>query len=115
VFLVLRPLGKVLPGMALVGYLLPGIPAVCIAEAGDKSMEPRLTVLPQEVLPGDPINIRASGLSAGQIGCLTVSGRDEFGNLWSSKASFKARQKRLQIPGPRSFNFSSGSCRVSEC
>jgi len=53
-------------------------------------MEPRLTVLPQEVIPGDPINIRASGLSVGQIGCLTVSGRDEFENLWSSKASFRA-------------------------
>ena len=50
----------------------------------------RLDVVPQYVLIGDPVSIRASGLDVGQIATLRVSGQDILGNTWSSEASFRA-------------------------
>jgi hypothetical protein len=50
----------------------------------------RLEVEPQQVLVGDPVSIRASGLASGQTASLRVSGQDQFGNIWSSEASFRA-------------------------
>lgn len=49
-----------------------------------------LHVSPQEVLVGDPIRVTATGLPPGKVASLTVSGQDQFGNLWSSSASFRA-------------------------
>ncbi len=53
-------------------------------------MQPELRVLPQEVLVGDPVSITVAGLPAGKVASLAVSGKDQFGNTWSSKASFRA-------------------------
>lgn len=53
-------------------------------------MEPELEVTPQEVLLGEAVNIRMSGLAAAQKATITVSGKDQFGNIWSSSASFDA-------------------------
>lgn len=60
----------------------------CFAAQDEDVM--RLDVEPQYVLIGDPISIRASGLDAGQIATLRVSGQDILGNTWSSEASFIA-------------------------
>lgn len=53
-------------------------------------MQPELNVFPQQVLIGDPIRIAVRGLSAGQNVSLNVNGKDQFGNTWSSNASFRA-------------------------
>lgn len=53
-------------------------------------MQVNLGVSPQEVLVGDPVNIMVTGLPAGQVATLTVSGKDQFGNTWASRASFRA-------------------------
>ncbi len=75
---------------ALILSLSASILAACAAPHKGQNMQPKLEALPQQALVGDPILIRASGLSAGQTASLTVSGNDQFGNLWSSQASFKA-------------------------
>ena len=90
VLFVLRPLAKSLPTIVLILCLSVGLPAVCIAQTGGKNMDLKLEVFPKRVLIGDPIHVRVSGLQAGQTGSLVVSGADQFGNLWSSRASFKA-------------------------
>ncbi|MBC7247235.1 MAG: acyl-CoA thioesterase/BAAT N-terminal domain-containing protein [Actinobacteria bacterium] len=53
-------------------------------------MQPALEVSPQQVLVGDPISIKVTGLSPGEMASLRVSGQDQFGNSWSSQASFQA-------------------------
>ena len=53
-------------------------------------MQVRLNVSPQEVLVGDPVKITVTGLPAGQVATLAVSGQDQFGNTWASRASFRA-------------------------
>ena len=50
----------------------------------------KLEVEPQQVLIGDPVRVLATGLPAGQAATLRVSGQDQFGNNWSSNASFQA-------------------------
>jgi len=77
---------------ALIGVLLPGmlISSCANNRMGSVSMQPKLEVTPQEVLVGDPVNIKVVGLSVGQIASLALSGKDQFGNSWSSKVSFKA-------------------------
>jgi len=62
--------------------------AACAAEVGEKGMN--LEVTPQQVMIGDPISVLASGLPAGQVASLRASGVDQFGNTWSSEASFQA-------------------------
>ena len=56
-------------------------------------MKSVLEVSPQQVLVGDPVSIKASGLSPGEEASLQVSGQDKFGNAWSSQASFQADGK----------------------
>ncbi|MEJ5299533.1 MAG: acyl-CoA thioesterase/bile acid-CoA:amino acid N-acyltransferase family protein [Thermodesulforhabdaceae bacterium] len=90
VLLVLRHLAKSLPIMVFIFCLSVGLPATCLAQTGGKDMELKLEVLPKRVLIGDPIHIRVSGLQPGQTGSIVVSGADQFGNIWSSQASFKA-------------------------
>ncbi len=90
VLLVLRSLAKHLPIIVLILFLSGGLPTVCIAQTGGKNMDLKLEVLPKQVLIGDPVHVRVSGLQAGQTGSLVVSGTDQFGNLWTSRASFKA-------------------------
>lgn len=51
---------------------------------------PILEVSPQQVLMGEPVEVRVNGLPPGQAAALTVSGHDQFGNLWSSEGTFKA-------------------------
>lgn len=53
-------------------------------------MEQFLSVTPQQVLIGDPIDIRVSGLSYAQEASIVVSGKDQFGNFWSSQATYQA-------------------------
>jgi len=60
----------------------------CAAQGEEEGM--KLEVQPQQVLVGNPVSIRASGLDAGQVASLQVSGQDQFGNTWSSEASFRA-------------------------
>jgi len=64
--------------------------AFCTTTMKGGSMEPELKVFPQQVLIGDPISIAVRGLSAGQNVSLNVNGKDQFGNTWSSNASFRA-------------------------
>jgi len=90
VLLVLRSMAKSLPVILLIICLLGGLPAACFAQTGGRNMDLKLEALPKRVLIGDPIHVRVSGLQAGQTGSLVVSGTDQFGNLWSSQASFKA-------------------------
>lgn len=77
---------------ALFGILLSGILTYSCANTRmeEISVQPELRVSPQEALVGDPVNITVAGLTAGQIASLTVSGKDQFGNSWSSTASFRA-------------------------
>ncbi len=77
-------LGKILPGVILTGCLFAG----CAFHGANDRM--RFWVEPQQVLVGDPVSIRASGLASGQVASLRVSGQDQFGNTWSSEASFRA-------------------------
>jgi len=87
-------LSMVFLGTMLV-VLLVSYPTVCIAQTGnkgDKNMGPELIVVPKQVLIGDPFSIRVNGLSAGQVGSLAVSGQDQFGNVWSSMASFQVNE-----------------------
>lgn len=90
VFLELRQLAKSLPIVMTILCLSVGLSAACTAQTRNANMDLKLEVLPKRVLIGDPIHIRASGLNAGQTAFLVVSGVDQFGNLWSSQASFKA-------------------------
>ncbi len=53
-------------------------------------MEPNLIVHPKQALIGDAISIRAGGLPPGQTADLVIKGQDQFGNVWSSTASFRA-------------------------
>jgi len=64
--------------------------ASCTTTMKGGSMQPELKVFPQQVLIGDPISIAVRGLSAGQNVSLNVNGKDQFGNTWSSNASFRA-------------------------
>lgn len=83
-FLPVLRLRRSLLGLVLIGSLL-----ILALAAGDEDVM-RLDVEPQHVLIGDPVSIKASGLAAGQIATLRVSGQDQFGNTWSSEASFRA-------------------------
>ncbi|OPX76328.1 MAG: hypothetical protein A4E44_00752 [Methanosaeta sp. PtaB.Bin018] len=78
-------LGEVLLVAILTGCLFAGIQG-CAGQGEGM----RLEVEPQQVLVGDPVSIRASGLASGQTASLRVSGQDQFGNIWSSEASFRA-------------------------
>lgn len=49
-----------------------------------------LAVQPQQVLIGDPISIKVSGLEVGQMATLRVFGQDQFANMWASEATFQA-------------------------
>ncbi len=62
----------------------------CAGKKGGQDMQPVLEVSPQQVLVGDPVSIRVTGLSAGEETLLQVSGQDQFGNAWSSRATFEA-------------------------
>lgn len=53
-------------------------------------MSPTLTVSPPKALIGDPVDISVSGLPAGQTATISMSGKDQFGNTWASRASYKA-------------------------
>lgn len=61
--------------------------SVSCAQKGEDS-EVKLMVEPERVLIGDPVSIKATGLKAGKCATLTVSGLDQYKNLWSSKATF---------------------------
>jgi acetyl esterase/lipase len=84
---VLCRFGRILPGAILIVSLFAGILG-CAAQGGEEGM--KLEVEPQQVLVGDQVSIRAVGLDAGQVASLRVSGQDQFGNDWSSEASFRA-------------------------
>jgi len=85
--IILCRFGKVFPGVILIGSLFAGILG-CAAQGGHEAV--KLEVQPQQVLIGDPVSIRASGLGDGQLASLQVSGQDQFGNTWTSEASFRA-------------------------
>ncbi|NLI07016.1 MAG: acyl-CoA thioester hydrolase [Thermotogaceae bacterium] len=78
--------------IALIEVLLLGLlfPSFTKTAKAATPMQAKLNVSPQEVLFGDPVNIVVTGLTAGQIATLIVSGKDQFGNTWSSEASFQA-------------------------
>ncbi len=59
---------------------------------GGVEMQPQLEVSPQQVLVGDPVSIRASGLNPGTLASIRIAGKDPFGNTWSSEAWFRADQ-----------------------
>lgn len=86
-FLIFSYLIKPLLSATLVVGLIICLTAFA-AEGGKEGM--KLDVKPHQVLLGDPISVNASGLSPGQIASLRVLGRDQFGNNWSSEASFQA-------------------------
>ncbi len=83
-FLTVSHMERTLLCFILIGSML--IPGFAAQDEGVM----RLDVEPQYVLIGDPISIRASGLNAGQIATLRVSGQDVLGNTWQSEASFRA-------------------------
>jgi len=83
---------KILLSIILFLLLIMGVSNECAAQWGGEIMESKLLVNPEKVLIGDSINIQVKGVSEGQIITLTISGHDQFGNLWLSKASFKPDQ-----------------------
>ena len=56
-------------------------------------MGPTLEVTPREVLVGDPVTIRVSGLGPGATVALRVVGTDVFGNKWSAEAFYRADER----------------------
>jgi hypothetical protein len=62
----------------------------CGGKKGGREMQPLLEVSPQQVLVGDAVNIKVSGLPHGETALIKVSGLDQFGNTWTSEASFEA-------------------------
>ncbi len=75
--------------MFLVACLVASAPG-CGDKKGGRDMQPALEVSPQQVLVGDPVSIKVTGLSPGEMASLRVSGQDQFGNTWSAEASFEA-------------------------
>jgi len=53
-------------------------------------MLPELVISPQKALIGDPVKIAVTGLTPGRTVMLGLSGKDQFGNTWASRASFRA-------------------------
>ncbi len=46
-------------------------------------------VQPQEVFIGDPVKIKVEGGTGGELVTISISGTDQFGNIWESRASYR--------------------------
>jgi len=91
-FIIKNDSRKIFLTVILFLFLIMGLSNECFAQMGGKIMDYKLLVTPEKVLIGEPISIKVRGVSEGQIITLTISGHDQFGNLWLSKASFKPDQ-----------------------
>ncbi|MCM8769147.1 MAG: acyl-CoA thioesterase/BAAT N-terminal domain-containing protein [Candidatus Omnitrophica bacterium] len=78
-------------GFLPVIFSLSSLPAAC----DEKLISPQLIVSPRESLVGEPIIIKVTGLKLREKVSLSVEGKDQYGNIWSSSAWFASSRKGI--------------------
>jgi pimeloyl-ACP methyl ester carboxylesterase len=73
--------------LALACVLLSLLP-LSLACSDSRAAAPRLVVTASPVLRGDPVTLRAENLGPGRAVTLTATGKDQHGQVWSSRAAF---------------------------
>jgi hypothetical protein len=70
--------------------LLLLLPLALACSSSRPAASPTLLVTPSPVLRGDPVAIRAEGLTPGARVTLAAAGKDQHGQYWRSRTTFLA-------------------------